>query len=73
MTTEWDGLPENPDRHGYHWLELRSGGQRPVVWQWEPDMGGWMPMAFCVMQPAEIAPAMRYLGPCRPPEAAAHG
>lgn len=32
MTTYWDGVPTQPERSGWHWVEDASG-LRPLLWR----------------------------------------
>lgn len=63
--TEWNGIPENPERDGWHWLKLSD--EPPEAWLWSTGCmafidgsGGGSPNTDC--------PDWNYLGPCLTPE-----
>jgi len=57
----WNGLPENPERDGWHWLRSRIGGNVRVD-QWLKE-GLWM---HCSIN-STVRLSYEYLGPCLTP------
>ncbi len=46
---QWDGLPENPERDGWHWLRTPAG-EAPYGWfarRWEASEGEYDPVEDC--------------------------
>lgn len=65
MTEQWDGVPENPERDGWHWLQEDGGVPFPHRWwavgqRWHSDGSHFY-----------FACRYRYLGPCALPSAIA--
>jgi hypothetical protein len=55
---QWGGLPENPERDGWHWLRTPAG-EAPYGWfarRWEASEGEYDPVEDC-----------SYIGPCLTP------
>ena len=71
-TTPWDGLPQNPERDGWHWLQARDDHQTanmrepfPCEWRAFRGMaGGWVRGVYGAQYAARY---WRYLGPCPMP------
>jgi len=64
MSEAWNGLPENPERDGWHWIIFGGVMQAPWLWSsssqvWAHDSGPW--------KPEDVYPGFIYLGPCLPP------
>lgn len=73
MTTVWNGVPAQPERSGWHWVEDASG-LRPLLWRgddWpEPvDRREWEE-GVVVCAPEDMRGAS-YFGPVAMPEAVA--
>ena len=66
MTDVWDGLPENPESDGWHWLRERTDGL-DRVWQWSPGL--WTsPYGGGIYTPRTVSRSAIYLGPCLTPD-----
>jgi len=70
MTDAWNGVPLNPERDGWHWLQRKSHGM-PEAWLWSDDGCG--EGQFCWLEegsggdPDSMARYFSYLGPCPTP------
>lgn len=62
MSEQWNGVPQNPERDGWHWL-LRLAGEKPGVWFWDADAQGWRPALLA----EDFVKHLTYLGPCLTP------
>jgi len=40
MSAPWNGLPDQPERTGWHWLK-HSNGNYPQPFEWNPDTRQW--------------------------------
>jgi hypothetical protein len=63
---ERPGVPENPDREGWHWLQNRKAGRAPYPVLWKAEKG-WVWSAIPYFPTADTAFRYRYLGPCHTP------
>lgn len=67
------GVPQNPERDGWHWLETPDGERVPYEWRsaGECERGRWP--SYWVSQGEDCweAPACKYLGPVLTPDEAA--
>ena len=68
MTDAWNGVPENPERDGWHWLrDHEASFCTPVEWR---HPGGWVANNI-PMLPHEVQTFVidccEYLGPCLTP------
>lgn len=64
MSEQWDGVPENPERDGWHWLCTFEGADLCCYWH----KGWWTtPVGDLSLSPEDVAD-WRYLGPCLLPE-----
>ena len=73
MDPAWNGIPDSPERSGWHWVE-DGDGLRPLLWRggdWaEPeDRNGWKD-GFALLSPRDLRGA-RYFGPVAMPRAVA--
>lgn len=59
--TEWNGLPVNPERDGWHWLDTIYGQQ---ACYWTAASQCWEHQRWDVADAARLA---KYLGPCLTP------
>jgi uncharacterized protein YdbL (DUF1318 family) len=62
---EWDGVPLNPERNGWHWLkdDVRA---EPVATIWSAELGSWVSGA--AYSPSGVVElGFCYLGPCHTP------
>ena len=74
MASDWNGLPENPERDGWHWLARSRDHCEPWPFRWvggeEP---GWCAEDGCDPDCADTSPDEMirywpfYLGPCLTP------
>lgn len=67
--SEWNGVPQNPERDGWHWLRHRDASFcTPVEWR---HPGGWVANNIPLL-PNEVQrfviDCCEYLGPCLMPE-----
>jgi hypothetical protein len=68
MTTPWTGIPDDPDRSGWHWIDP-AGWLEPRYW-----IAATAPVTIAgywrggsPKNPAEwLTAEVRYLGPCEP-------
>lgn len=58
----WNGVPENPERDGWHWTSF--GGVIQCPWQWNAKYQVWVQDLMGVMTPSQVLPGFVYLGPC---------
>lgn len=63
MTDAWNGVPQNPERDGWHWVQHREN--TPEVLYWSP-LHGWNYEGDWVRSDF-IGLNYRYLGPCLTP------
>lgn len=67
----WDGVPQNPEKEGWHWLRHRSGGA-PEPWLWSDSDFGEGDFQWSEEggdgDPDTIAGWFEYLGPCLTPD-----
>ncbi|UFN47020.1 hypothetical protein LPC08_13385 [Roseomonas sp. OT10] len=73
MAPAWDGVPDRPDRSGWHWVE-DGDGLRPLLWRggdWaDPeDRHAWKD-GFALLSPHDLRNA-RYFGPVEMPRVVA--
>ena len=69
MNEPWNGVPENPERGGYHWVELPCGSPAPYEWReaGECERGRWGERWLFDIE-TEIDPrTCRYIGPALTP------
>lgn len=65
MANEWNGLPENPERNGWHWV--KDPGQEAAPTLWTLRWGSWW-LGDNERSAAYLAQkGYRYLGPCLTP------
>lgn len=65
MTEQWDGVPENPERDGWHWLHHKED-LRPIPAMWNAELAGWT--CGPLYSPGGIVElGYTYLGPCLTP------
>lgn len=62
----WNGLPENPERNGWHWLQNRKPNCDPYPVLWSAGKG-WVWQAIAYFPAPDTAFRYRYLGPCLTP------
>jgi len=60
------GVPLNPERDGWHWLQNRKPGCAPCPVQWKAD-GGWVWNAIAYFPNPDTAFRYAYRGPCLTP------
>lgn len=61
-TKPWDGMPQNPERDGWHWLQCNNEAPEANYWRaLNREFHGLDGMAITAN------PAWRYLGPCLTP------
>lgn len=64
----WDGVPQNPELDGWHWL--RMGGVFVAPYRWtagkvDPRNGFWLyPPDWEIMPEDKLISRQAYLGPC---------
>lgn len=73
VSETWDGVPENPEKSGWHWLE-DGDGLRPLLWRGDDwpdaiDRRAWKD-GFALLSPSDLRRAT-YHGPTEMPESAA--
>ncbi|WP_043361025.1 hypothetical protein [Belnapia sp. F-4-1] len=73
MTTQWDGIPSQPERSSWHWVEDASG-LRPLLWRGDDwpdalDRREWED-GVVVCAPEDMREAI-YFGPVAMPPAVA--
>lgn len=77
-TTAWDGVPQNAERDGWHWLRhARTGRTYPLWWQAirAAPPGLWHDDPFRgeddghLTEPGAMARHAIYLAPCPEPDA----
>jgi len=69
MASDWNGLPENPERDGWHWLRTPDGCLAPYEWRvaGECERGSW-PSYWVREAPDEWAARdCLYVAPCLNP------
>ncbi len=59
------GVPMNPERDGWHWVQWPNGGRPQCEWWRDNDMGGGK--GWAEWRNGYIAAQYRYLGPCLTP------
>jgi hypothetical protein len=62
----WNGIPDNPEQDGWHWIKLYLSGQGHTgCYFWE---GAWW-HGGVLQRPEQMADSLRtaYLGPAIPP------
>jgi hypothetical protein len=67
MVDKWNGLPENPERDGWHWVSF--GGVVQTPWRWLAPVQLWdseLPIKRNPLTREDIQ-AFRYLAPCLTP------
>jgi hypothetical protein len=71
MSEQWDGVPENPERDGWHWLRRADGFTSPYRWtpgKSDPRNGFWLyPPDWELMPEDKMIARQAYLGPCLTP------
>jgi hypothetical protein len=65
------GVPMNPERDGWHWVDSRAHGLHALEWNsmWRGSACGWWHGSTSADTPSEFATLrdLRYLGPCHTP------
>lgn len=61
---QWDGLPENPEMDGWHWLQ--DSRDFPIPARWVAELHGWADSGIHSPQ-GIIELGFHYLGPCITP------
>lgn len=64
--SEWNGVPQNPEREGWHWVTDAEMPCRPWCEYWN-GRGSWAPLGGT---PDAVRRMWRYLGPCLTPDEA---
>ena len=71
MTEQWDGVPENPERDGWHWVRPNiAPAYEPECWQWCAAAEAFARDASDLNDPW-FPQHYDYLGPCALPSAIA--
>jgi hypothetical protein len=61
------GVPQNPERDGWHWVMMREGVPfRPRACFWDASRPGWAVPGSAKLR-EDAGPEWRYLGPCHTP------
>jgi hypothetical protein len=63
----WGGVPQNPERDGWHWLLNADGVGDPFPMLWDADGKMWDAGDAGWMLAEEVAVRRTYLGPCLTP------
>lgn len=68
MSSDWSGLPENPERSGWHWIATLPQ-LPPSPWRWLVDdgVGDWFAPGSRWCSPLGAVACHTYLGPCLTP------
>ncbi len=67
MTDAWNGVPENPERDGWHWLKIICGISAPRPRLWWSGMNRWELSDGTLIYAGECAERWHYHGPCATP------
>lgn len=62
---ERPGVPLNPERTGYHWLDDSRGKPQPVIW--DHDLAAWCDGSGAFSPQGIVEMGFRYYGPCLTP------
>lgn len=66
-TTGWDGRPANPERDGWHWVQIIHGISHPRPRLWWSKIDRWELSDGTLISPSEFAERWRCIGPCVAP------
>ena len=68
MASDWNGLPENPERDGWHWISTLPQ-LPPSPWRWSvaDGVGDWFAPGSRWCSPLGAVACHTYLGPCLTP------
>jgi hypothetical protein len=72
-TTGWPGkpgVPLNPEKDGWHWVEIIHGISKPRPRLWWSKIDRWKLSDKALISPSEFAERWRYLAPCLTPDQA---
>ncbi|QHC34123.1 hypothetical protein [Komagataeibacter xylinus] len=68
MTTPWNGLPDQPERSGWHWLNDKLAAREALApGYWSGRERVWMIGAWSVIDPKSVSGIFHYRGLCLSP------
>ena len=72
--TRWDGVPPDPEKNQWHWLQGKFGGH-PTPWFWTDEDAAPGEFSWATdgdAYPDEMAKQFFYVSPCAYPEGIKH-